>query len=162
MQATKDSFYITLRDRLVTVDPQRTITIDGATRPAIVVAENEPPNAAPPVSDAFYLYWGGARAMPASSSLMEMECTIAYRTKGSEANGGLDRGRTLANLDNDVLAICSPPRTEKCNYSTGADVDLGSNIFWTPPVLSALVNAPPYVGREVSVMVFFYPEVNQT
>ena len=26
MQATKDSFYITLRDRLVAVDPGRTIT----------------------------------------------------------------------------------------------------------------------------------------
>ena len=28
-------------------------------------------------------------------------------------------------------------------------------------MFSALVNAPPYIGREVSVSVFFYPEVNQ-
>src|SRR5271165_2570772 len=163
MQATKDSFYVELRNRLVAVDPQRTITIDGATRPAIVVAENEPPNAAPPLCDAFYLHWGGARAaLPAAGTLMEMECTIAYRTKGTDQNGNLDRGRDLAGLDNDVLAICSPPLTEKYDYSTGSAVDLESTIFWSQPVFSALVNAPPYIGREVSVSVFFYPEVNQT
>jgi hypothetical protein len=163
MQPTKDSFYVTLRDRLVAVDPGRTITIDGATRPAIAVAENEPPNAAPPLCDAFYLHWGGARAVqPATGTLMEMECVISYRTKGSDQNGNLDRGRDLASLDNDILALCAPPSAEKCDYSTGSAVDLGSTIFWTPPVFSALVNAPPYLGREVSVSVFFYPEVNQT
>ncbi len=163
MQATKDSFYVALRDRLVAVDPQRTVTIDGATRPAIAVAENEPPNAAPPLCDAFYLHWSGARpVLPAAGTLMEMECTISYRTKGSDENGCLDRGRDLASLDNDVLAICAPPRAEKRDYSGGTTSDLGSTIFWTQPVFSALVNAPPYLGREVSMTLFFYPEVNQT
>lgn len=163
MQATKDSFYVTLRDRLVAVDPQRTIMIDGATRPAIAVAENEPPGTPPTLCDAFYLHWGAARPVLLSAgTLMEMECTIAYRTRGSDQNGNLDRGRDLASLDNDILAICTPPRVEKCDYCTGAAVDLGSSIFWTQPVYSALVNAPPYLGREVSVTVFFYPEVNQT
>jgi len=163
MQATKDSFYITLRDRLVAVDPNRTIMLDGATRPAIVVVENEPPGTPPTLCDAFYLYWGAARpARPEAGTLMEMECVISYRTKGSDANGNLDRGRDLASLDNDILAMCSPPNSEKCDYSTGTDVDLGSTIFWTPPVFSALVNAPPYVGREASITVFFYPEVDQT
>ena len=105
---------------------------------------------------------GSRPVLPAAGTLMEMECTISYRTKGTDQNGNLDRGRDLASLDNDVLAICAPPLTEKCDYSTGAAVDLGSTIFWTPPVFSALVNAPPYIGREVSVSVFFYPEVNQT
>ena len=163
MQATKDSFYVELRNRLVTVDPQRTITLDGATRPAIVVAENEPPNAGPPLCDAFYLHWGAVRpVLPSVGTLMEMECTISYRTKGTDPNGNLDRGRDLGSMDSDVLAICAPPLTEKCDYCTGAAVDLGSNIFWTTPVFSALINAPPYIGREVSVSVFFYPEVNQT
>jgi len=162
MQATKDSFYVELRDRLTAVDPQRTITIDGATRPAIVVAENEPPTAGPPLCDALYLHWGAARpALPAAGTMMEMECVISYRTKGTEANAGLDRGRGLASLDTDVLAICLPPQTEKCDYSSGTAADLGSTIFWSLPVFSSLVNAPPYLGREVSVTVFFYPEVNQ-
>ncbi len=44
MQATKDSFYLTLRDRLAQADPGRTITVDGITRPAIVVVENDKPS----------------------------------------------------------------------------------------------------------------------
>ncbi len=120
MQATKDSFYVELRNRLVAVDPQRTITIDGATRPAIVVAENEPPNAGPPLCDALYLHWGGARAaLPAAGTLMEMECTISYRTKGTDPNGNLDRGRDLASLDSDVLAICLPPQRREVRLQHG-------------------------------------------
>ena len=163
MQPTKDSFYIALRDRLVTVDPDRTITLDGATRPAIAVIENEPPSGAPLLCDAFYLHWGNAR--PASLSvgtLMAIDCTISYCTKGSVQNGNLDRGRDLAGLDNDLLAICSPPQTAKCDYSSGSPVALGSTIFWTQPVLNAAKSTPPYVGRDVTVTVFFYPEVNQS
>src|SRR5664279_746773 len=51
MQPTKDSFYVALRDRLVVVDPNRTVTLDGATRPAIAVLENEPPTGAPLLPD---------------------------------------------------------------------------------------------------------------
>ena len=162
MQATKDSFYVALRDRLVTVDPQRTITMDGVTRPAIAAAENEPPNAGPPLCDTFYLHWGSTRPGYASAGTpMMMECTISYRTRGSDDNANLDRGRALGSLDCDLFAICAPFQTAKCDYSSGSAVGLGSMIFWTQPVLSALVNAPPYIGREASVSVFFYPEVNQ-
>ena len=84
MQPTKDSFYIALRDRLVAVDPNRTVTLDGATRPAIAVIENEPPSGAPLLCDAFYLHWGNARpAALSAGSLMEMDCTISYCTKGT-------------------------------------------------------------------------------
>jgi hypothetical protein len=163
MQSTKDSFYVALRNRLVTVDPNRTVTLDGATRPAIAVIENEPPSGAPPLCDCFYLRWGNARPASLSvGSLMEMECTVSYCTKGSVQNANLDRGRDLASLDNDVLAICAPPQTAKNDYSTGSPVPLGSTIFWTQPVMNAAKNTPPYVGRDVTVNVFFYPEVNQS
>jgi len=163
MQPTKDSFYIALRDRLVTVYPNRTVTLDGVTRPAIAVIENEPPTGAPLLCDCFYLHWGNARPAPLSvGSLMAMECTIAYCTRGSVQNGNLDRGRDLASLDNDLLAISSPPQTAKNDYSSGSPVPLGSTIFWTQPVLNAAKSTPPNVGRDVSVTVFFYPEVNQS
>ena len=163
MQPTKDSFYIALRDRLVAVDPNRTVTLDGVTRPAIAVIENEPPTGAPLLCDAFYLRWGDARPVPASSgALLAMDCTISYVTKGSTQNAGLDRGRDLASLDNDLLAICSPPQTAKYDYSSGSPLALGSTIFWTLPVLNAAKATSPNVGREVTVTVFFYPEVNQT
>lgn len=163
MQPTKDSFYVTLRDRLVAVDPSRTVTLDGTTRPAIAVIENEPPSGAPLLCDTFYLYWGNARPTSLlAGSLMQMECTISYCSKGSTQNGNLDRGRDLADLDNDLLAICSPPQTAKCDYSTGTPVPLGSTIFWSQPVLNTAKSVPPYVGRDVMVTVFFYPEVTQS
>jgi hypothetical protein len=162
MQPTKDSFYVALRDRLVAVDPNRTITLDGATRPAIAVIENEPPSGAPLLCDAFYLYWGNARsAIPVIGNLMAMDCAISYCTRGSVQNASLDRGRDLASLDNDLLAICAPPQTAKNDYSSGTPVPLGSTIFWTQPMLNAAKSIPPYVGREITVTVYFYPEVNQ-
>ena len=163
MQPAKDSFYVALRDRLVAVDPQRTITIDGATRPAIAVVENEPPAAAPPLCDAFYLNWGSAHMVqPSVGTMMALDCTISYCTAGQEQNGWLDRGRDLASLDNDLLAICSPAHTAKCDYSSGSPVPLGSTIFWTQPVLGEAKTTPPHVGRQNTVTLFFYPEVNQT
>ena len=163
MQPTKDSFYIALRDRLVTVDPNRTITLDGATRPAIAVIENEPPTGAPLLCDCFYLSWGNARPTSLTAGcLMSMDCTISYFTKGSLQNASLDRGRDLASLDNDLLAMCWPPQTEKCDYRSGQPVSLGSTIFWTKPELNSAKSTPPYVGRDVTVTVFFYPEVSQS
>jgi hypothetical protein len=163
MQPTKDSFYIALRDRLVAVDPNRTVILDGATRPAIAVLENEPPSGAPLLSDTFYLHWGNARPAPLQAgTLMAMDCTITYCTKGSVPNASLDRGRDLASLDCDLLAICSPPQTPKCDYSASPPAALASTIFWTQPLLTAAKIISPYVGRDVTITVFFYPEVNQT
>ena len=161
MQATKDSFYSTLRDRLVVADPNRTATLDGALRPAIAVTENEP--SAPPQSDVFYLRFGSARPLsPDTGTMMAVECVISYCTSGSSNFGGLDRGRDLASLDNDLLTICTPPQTAKCDYSSGTPVPLGSTIFWTQPALGMAKTLSHYVGREATLTILFYPEVNQS
>ena len=57
MQSAKDTFYITLRNRLAVLNPSRTIVVRGAVRPAIFVAENELVAATNP-SEAFVLTWG--------------------------------------------------------------------------------------------------------
>ena len=163
MQPAKDSFYVELRNRLAVENPGRTITLEGATRPAIVVVENEPPAAAPPLCDAYYLHWGSARMVqPSIGTLMALDCTISYCTAGAEQNGWLDRGRDLASLDENLLAICTPEHTAKYDYSSGSPVALGSTIFWTQPTLGAAKTTTPYVGREIAITLFFYPEVNQT
>lgn len=162
MQATKDTFYITLRDRLVQADPNRKIVIDGATRPAIVVVENEPPNTQPWQNGAFYLEWGSARPVqPATSTLEAMDCTITYTSAGDPDTGGVGRGRDLGALDADLLAMCTPAQAHKNDYSTGLAVDLGSYIFWSAPELKPVKVELNQVGRQALVRVFFYPEVNQ-
>ena len=169
MQATKDSFYVALRDRLVVVNPQRTVTLDGVTRPAIAVVENEPPTGGPPLSDTYYLSWGDAQAAKVGAgNLMELECTIAYCTQGSAEKANLDRGRELACLDSDLLAICSPPQTAKCDYSSGSAAPLGTTVFWTQPMLDISPSQKAaergakggQIGREAHLKVFFYPEVS--
>jgi hypothetical protein len=162
MQATKDTFYITLRDRLVQVDPKLTIVVDGATRPAIVVVENEPPSSLQRQNEAFYLEWGSARLLqPATSTLTTMDCTIAYTSVGQSDIGGVDRGRDLAALDADLLAICAPAQAHKNDYTSGSPVDLGSYIFWSAPKLEVTKAEAKQVGRQAQLRVFFYPEVNQ-
>jgi hypothetical protein len=163
MHPTKDSFYLALRNRLAAYDPQRTIIVNGATRPAILVAENEAPEIAPRVEGAFCLTWESARPVqPAISTLLAMDCVISYRTSGSSLNGEFDRGRTLAALDADLLAICAPAQTPKCDYSNALPVALGSMLFWMPPLLStAKETTSQCVGRDARVTIFFYPEVNE-
>jgi len=79
MQFTKDSFYMALLERLVSLNPLQTVTLDGTTRPAIIVAENELVTSAQPVSDAFYIELG--------------RCTDGTRPSGrsgSDGNGLFD------------------------------------------------------------------------
>lgn len=163
MQATKDTFYVTLRNRLAKLDPARTITVDGVERPAILVAENEPPTAEARLQDAFYLQWGAAQAVrPAISALMQMECVVSYASSGTEPNGGKDRGRALGNLDSDLLGISTPACAAKTDYSSGAPADLGTTIFWSAPVAGATRAEGPRVARENKITVYFYPEVTQS
>jgi hypothetical protein len=41
MQRAKDTFYITLRDRIAALNPARTVLVRGVVRPAVLVEENE-------------------------------------------------------------------------------------------------------------------------
>jgi len=175
MQYTKDSFYMTLMERLVALNPNQTITLNGATRPAIVVAENElvVPNV--PLPDAFYLEWGAAQPVErqtGSRVLLAMDCVISYYTFGT-VESGVDRGRTLAALDMELLSMCQPPFTRKRDYTQVPSVDLGTSIFWSEPVFGKVAGseAPTNEGlprgtegvrleRSVTVKVFFTPEAN--
>jgi len=187
MQSAKDSFYVALRDRLAALNPQRTVFLDGVTRPAVIVVENEYITAAGPLPEAFYLGWGTAQPVAPMRNgeppLLGMECTISYWTGGSAENQGVDRGRILAQLDSELLAICSPPSTAQCDYTQSPPAALGTNVLWTLPALrmktqsqiqgtaplwtvmgDQLVSSPsdsvPVIRleRAATVTIFFYPE----
>lgn len=175
MQFTKDSFYMALLERLVSLNPLQTITLNGTTRPAVVVAENELVISGKPVPDAFYIEWGAANPVQSHvgrPGLMEMECMISYHTFGT-VDSGVDRGRTLGKLDLELLSICYPPRTSKRDYTQSPSVDLGTSILWTTPSLSQVSGDDVSqneglprktdgvrLGRSASLKVFFFPEVH--
>ncbi len=118
MQFAKDSFYMALRERLASLNPQRTVTLNGATRPAVV-------------------------------------------------------GRTLTALDMELMSICQPLRTAKCDFTQTPSVDLGTNVFWTAPQFDSITgsNGPRRealpgktqsvrLERRALLKVFFFSEVN--
>ena len=55
MQFTKDSFYLALRERMMALNPQRRVMVDGVSRAAIFASENEPVSAQALQEDSFYL-----------------------------------------------------------------------------------------------------------
>lgn len=175
MQYTKDSFYMAMQQRLAALNPQRTVTLSGATRPAVIAAENELVIPIEPLPNAFYLEWGTAQVAARQTGrrqLMEMECIISYHTFGT-VDSGVDRGRTLGDLDTELLSITQPQHTAKQDYTQSPSVGLGTNILWMAPVLGKVVGseAPPNeklprgasgvrLERSASVKVFFFPEVD--
>ncbi len=169
MQFTKDSFYMALRERLAALNPQRTVTLNGVTRPAVIVAENELVVPVEPLPDAFYIEWGAARIVQrqaGSRALMQLDCAISHHTLGS-VESGVDRGRLLATLDNELLSICQPQHTAKQDFTQTPAVALGTSIFWTGPefgevsgVIAGDVNSKRIrLERKVRVTVFFFSEV---
>lgn len=170
MQFAKDSFYMALRERLMSLNPQRTVTLNGVTRPAVVVAENEQVIPVEPQPDTFYLEWRGSQIKEQGAigrALMEMGCVISYHTFGA-VESGVDRGRVMGALDVELLSICHPPRTNKRDYSQGPSAGLGTNIAWTAPKLGEVSGVVAGEGskakvrleRRAQLSVFFFPEVD--
>ncbi len=175
MQFAKDSFYMALRERLASLNPQRTVTLNGVTRPALIVAENELVIPVEPLPDAFYIEWAASRTVDGqdgSRALMAMDCIISHHTFGT-VETGVDRGRTLAALDMELTGICQPARTSKQDFTQTPSVDLGTNIFWTAPQLGAVTGSDGprnetlpgkaqsiRLERRALLKVFFFTEVN--
>ena len=157
MQFAKDSFFLALQQRLAGLNPARTVTINGATVPAVLVVENMPPPSAEPQPNAFYIEWGSAAVVDGhagNAALMSLGCVIRYYTLGT-VQSMVDRGRVLGQLDNELLGICQPTNTEKCDYTQSPSVDLGTSVFWNQPAFQEATtsgvedNTLAYQGRTV-------------
>ena len=143
MQFAKDSFLLALQQRLAALNPARTVTIGGATVPAVVAIENLPPTASQPQPNAFYVQWGSANVVDGhagGSALMSVACVISYYTLGT-VESMVDRGRVLGQLDNELLSICQPPYTEKIDYSQAPSVDQGTSVSWSQPLFQEATTA---------------------
>ena len=158
MQNAKDTFYTTLRDRLATLNPSRTIVVRGAVRPAIIVSENELVAAATPV-EAFVVGWTNT-TIDASEPLPlhTMLCDIAYATRGTTENLGMDRGRVLDAMDRELRSILQPSSASKQEFDTTPVETSGTNIFWSEPGFGVAVTNDGQIARTVQVSVFALQE----
>lgn len=158
MQNARDTFYITLRNRLAAVNPARTMLMRAVTRPGIYVQDAEAPMAQP-VLDAFALRWTSLQAdqrLPAI--LAQMTCEIEYATAGTQNNAGLDRGRALEQMDSEVLRILYPYGAQTMNYTQLPAVPMETMVFWSEPEFGPAVPLRDRVSRTVKVTVFAFQE----
>jgi len=168
MQFTKDSFSMVLRERLKGLNQARTVTLNRAQRPAIIVPENELETPADRLPECLYLEWGALKTIDAgnaSSPLCGLDCAISYFTYGS-VESGVDRGRVLGALDRELLMICQPAHTRKVDFTQSPSADLGTSLFWTLPEISETKvvqnDATSRLARrehKANLTVFFFPEV---
>ena len=158
MQNAKDSFYIALRNRLAALNPERTIMLRGALRPGILTEEAEAPFPQLP-NDVFILRWQGHGGdLNLASSLIAQECEIVYNTCGSQSFGGLDRGRSLTQMDSELLSILQPFSTPKISYAVQPPAQMLTQVFWDEPVFMPVVAQRDRLTRSVKVMVYSYQE----
>jgi hypothetical protein len=158
MQNAKDSFYLNLRSRLAALNPERTVLIRGVVRPGVILEDAEGAMAQPP-GEVFVLRWLGFGAdTDLSTTMVAMECEISYSTLGTQAFGGLDRGRLLTAMDQELLAILQPYSTPKFNYSVQPSLAMQSQVFWEEPAFAAVSVQRDRLSRAARVTVYSYQE----
>ena len=161
MENAKDTFYVTLRNRLATINPQRTMIVRGVQRPGILMEEAEA--VAPQMqADAFVLRWTDLNVdTQLSSTLTQMTCEFHYTTGGTQPNAGLDRGRSLSEMDAELLAMLSPISAQKINYTHTPAVVMKTMVFWTEPEFLPLATLRDRLTRIAKVTIFAFQETGE-
>jgi hypothetical protein len=158
MQNAKDSFYMALRTRLTAINPERTIMLRGAVRPGILVEEAEAPVSQLP-TDVFVLRWlAMGTDLDLGSVMIAAQCELTYQTCGTQSFGGLDRGRSLSEMDEEVISMLQPFHTCKLNYTAMPPTTMLTQVFWDEPVFSPTVIQRDRLSRSATVMVYSYQE----
>ena len=158
MENARDTFYLALRNQLVTVNPLRVIVVRGVQRPGILVEENESAVALA-AADVFVLRWSELNldeqhALPLAAQVSEFH----YWTEGTSVNGGLDRGRLMAQMDADLVQILSTRNAIKQSFAATPAVSLATRIFWTDANFAPLVTTNNRLSRVARVTLYSYEE----
>ncbi|MDR3735638.1 MAG: hypothetical protein P4L10_08890 [Acidobacteriaceae bacterium] len=158
MQNAKDSFYVALRTRLAATNPERTILLRGAVRPGILVEEAEAPFSQLP-NDVFVLRWLGLGVdSDLDSALAVGECEILYQTCGTQSYGGLDRGRALSAMDEELVTVLAPFHTPKLDFTSTPPTAMLTQVFWDEPGFGPVTVQRDRLSRSAKVMVYSYQE----
>lgn len=161
-QNAKDTFYTTVRDRLAALNADRTTTVRGAQRPAVVVEENEMATGADPVAnETFVLRWTEHTVDTSDGApLVCGRCEIKYAVAGSAELAGMDRGRVLEAMDAELGGMLRPQQVLKQAYDSGAAVAKTTMVFWGDAVFGPIKMTTDRVVRVVTVDVFAWKEAS--
>lgn len=158
MENAKDTFYVTLRNRLAALNPNRVIILRGVQRPGILVEEAEAVVPQMP-ADVFVLRWISLDLdVQLPSALAQMTCEIHYTTGGTQSNAGLDRGRALEEMDAELLSILSPNCAPKMNFTQTPAVAMETKVFWGEPQFAPQTTQRERLTRVAKVSVFAFQE----
>jgi hypothetical protein len=107
----------------------------------------------------FVLRWLGLGSDLDLPSMMAAEqCEVVYQTCGTQSFGGLDRGRALSAMDEELLAMLQPFYTPKLNYTMTPPAAMLTQVFWDEPVFTPVVTQRDLVSRSANVVVYSYQE----
>ena len=110
-------------------------------------------------NDVFVLRWTALGTdMDLSSTMAAAQCEILYSTCGTQSFGGLDRGRALSEMDEEVLKIVPPFYTPKMNYEATPPAAMLTQVFWDEPAFTPIVTLRDRLSRTATVMVYSYQE----
>ena len=128
MQNAKDSFYMALRTRLTTINPERTILLRGAVRPGILVEEAEAPFSQLP-NDVFVLRWLGLGVdLDLASTMVAESARFSTRPAERRALAGWTAAASLSadgrGTGGDAAAFLHT-ETQLHGHTTGGDADAG-------------------------------------
>jgi len=158
MQAAKDTFYCTLRDRLAAERPEWTMSLDGVERPAVMVCENERAHEEDPTG-VYCLEWSAAKSADGrTDGLQAMVCSVTYAAGDAQMTGALSRGRALGMMEQTLRSICTPNVMDKCAYDGDAPKPLGTKVFWTLPVAGEKSEDNGALRWSADVTVYFHAE----
>lgn len=158
MQNAKDSFYMALRSRLTAINPERTVMLRGAVRPGILMEEAEAPFTQLP-ADVFVLRWLGMNVdVDGGRTVVAEECEIVYYTCGCKSFGGLDRGRALRAMDEELLAMLQPFSTPKLCFTATPPAPMLTEVFWDNLRFTSTVTQRDRLSRSAKVVVYSYQE----
>lgn len=161
MENAKDSFYLALRNALAVLNPLRVFVLRGVQRPGIMVEENES-TIAIAVPDIFVLRWTDLSVDDQHSlPLAQQVCEIHYWSEGTSTSGGMDRGRLLAAMDEELTQLLSARNAAKQNFSIRPPSPLSTRIFWSAASFGAAVTNKNRLSRLATVTVYSYEEADE-
>ena len=158
MENTRNSFYLLLRNALSVLNPSRVFVLRGMQRPGIMVEENESAVAIA-APDVFVLRWtelsvNDQHALP----LAQQVCEIHYWTEGTSTSGGLDRGRLLAAMDEELTQLLNARNAAKQNYAVIPPAPMATRLFWGAAIFNPVTTTKNRLSRVAKVTIYSYEE----